>query len=182
IAGELTSTVLHVAARSLAAQGLSIYGDHQDVMAVRQTGFAMLSSSSVQEAHDTAAIAQLATLRSRVPFVHFFDGFRTSHEENSVELLTDAQLLEYVPKELVRAHRRRALSPEHPYIRGTAQNPDTYFQGREASNKYYDEVPGIVATAMEEFAAISGRSYSLVEYHGHPEADRVLVIMGSGAQ
>ncbi len=182
IAGELTSTVLHVAARSLAAQGLSIYGDHQDVMAVRQTGFAMLSSSSVQEAHDTAAIAQLATLRSRVPFVHFFDGFRTSHEENSVELLTDAQLLAFVPKELVRAHRHRALSPEHPYIRGTAQNPDTYFQGREASNSYYNEVPGIVATAMEEFAAISGRSYSLVEYHGHPEADRVVVIMGSGAQ
>ena len=182
IAGELTSTVLHVAARSLAAQGLSIYGDHQDVMAVRQTGFAMISSSSVQEAHDTAAIAQLATLRSRVPFVHFFDGFRTSHEENSVELLSDEQLAAFVPKELVRAHRRRALSPEHPYIRGTAQNPDTYFQGREASNPYYNEVPSIVATAMEEFAAISGRSYSLVEYYGDPEADRVVVIMGSGAQ
>jgi len=120
IAGELTSTVLHVAARSLAAQGLSIYGDHQDVMAVRQTGFAMLNSSSVQEAHDMAAVSQLATLISRVPFVHFFDGFRTSHEENGVELLTDAQLLSYVPEDLVRQHRRRALSPEHPYIRGTA--------------------------------------------------------------
>jgi pyruvate-ferredoxin/flavodoxin oxidoreductase len=182
IAGELTSTVLHVAARSLAAQGLSIYGDHQDVMAVRQTGFAMLSSSSVQEAHDTAAIAQLATLRARVPFVHFFDGFRTSHEENSVELLSDDQLRAYVPESLVRAHRRRALSPEHPYIRGTAQNPDTYFQGREAANSYYTEVPGIVTAAMDEFAALSGRQYRLVEYYGDPEADRVLVIMGSGAQ
>jgi pyruvate-ferredoxin/flavodoxin oxidoreductase len=182
IAGELTSTVLHVAARSLAAQGLSIYGDHQDVMAVRQTGFAMLNSSSVQEAHDTAAIAQLATLRSRVPFVHFFDGFRTSHEENSVELLTDDQLRTLVPESLVRAHRRRALSPEHPYIRGTAQNPDTYFQGREAANPYYLEVPDVVQTAMDEFAALTGRAYRLVEYYGDPEADRVVVIMGSGAQ
>ncbi|MCA0294777.1 MAG: pyruvate:ferredoxin (flavodoxin) oxidoreductase [Actinobacteria bacterium] len=182
IAGELTSTVLHVAARSLAAQGLSIYGDHQDVMAVRQTGFAMLSSSSVQEAHDTAAISQLATLRSRVPFVHFFDGFRTSHEENSVELLTDAELRSFVPESLVRAHRRRALSPEHPYIRGTAQNPDTYFQGRESVNTYYTEVPGVVQAAMDEFAALTGRGYSLVEYYGDPEADRVVVIMGSGAQ
>ena len=182
IAGELTSTVLHVAARSLAAQGLSIYGDHQDVMAVRQTGFAMLSSSSVQEAHDTTAIAQLATLRSRVPFVHFFDGFRTSHEENSVELLTDAELRTLVPESLVRAHRRRALSPEHPYIRGTAQNPDTYFQGRESANSYYNEVPEIVSTAMDEFAALTGRSYSLVEYAGHPDAERVVVIMGSGAK
>ena len=182
IAGELTSTVLHVAARSLAAQGLSIYGDHQDVMAVRQTGFAMLSSSSVQEAHDTAAIAQLATLRSRVPFVHFFDGFRTSHEENSAELLTDDQLRALVPESLVRAHRRRALSPEHPYIRGTAQNPDTYFQGREAANSYYAEVPGIVEAAMEEFAALTGRGYRLAEYYGDPEAERVIVIMGSGAQ
>jgi pyruvate-ferredoxin/flavodoxin oxidoreductase len=182
IAGELTSTVLHVAARSLAAQGLSIYGDHQDVMAVRQTGFAMLSSSSVQEAHDTAAIAQLATLRSRVPFVHFFDGFRTSHEENSAELLTDDQLRALVPESLVRAHRRRALSPEHPYIRGTAQNPDTYFQGREAANSYYAEVPSMVEAAMDEFAALTGRGYRLAEYYGDPEAERVIVIMGSGAQ
>ena len=182
IAGELTSTVLHVAARALAAQGLSIYGDHQDVMAVRQTGFAMLSSASVQEAHDTAAIAQLATLRSRVPFVHFFDGFRTSHEENSVVLLTDEQLLGYVPESLVRAHRRRALSPEHPYIRGTAQNPDTYFQGRESANPYYLAVPGIVAEAMAEFGDLTGRQYNLVEYVGDPEADRVVVIMGSGAK
>ncbi|HEY3337707.1 MAG TPA: pyruvate:ferredoxin (flavodoxin) oxidoreductase [Propionicimonas sp.] len=181
IAGELTSMVLNVAARSLAAQGLSIYGDHQDVMAVRQTGFAMLNSSSVQEAHDMAAIAQLATMRSRVPFVHFFDGFRTSHEENSVELLTDAELLQLVPEQLVRAHRGRALSPEHPYIRGTAQNPDTYFQGRESVNPYYNAVPGIVSEAMDAFAGLTGRGYDLVEYYGDPEAERVIVIMGSGA-
>ncbi len=181
IAGELTSMVLNVAARSLAAQGLSIYGDHQDVMAVRQTGFAMLNSSSVQEAHDMAAIAQLATLRARVPFVHFFDGFRTSHEENSVELLTDEQLRTLVPQDLVRQHRRRALSPEHPYIRGTAQNPDTYFQGREAANPYYLAVPGIVSEAMAEFAQLAGREYHLVDYYGAPDAERVLVIMGSGA-
>ncbi|MGV8908681.1 MAG: pyruvate:ferredoxin (flavodoxin) oxidoreductase [Propionicimonas sp.] len=181
IAGELTSMVLNVAARSLAAQGLSIYGDHQDVMAVRQTGFAMLNSSSVQEAHDMAAISQLATMNSRVPFVHFFDGFRTSHEENSVELLTDAQLLEFVPEDLVRAHRGRALSPEHPYIRGTAQNPDTYFQGRESVNPYYNAVPGIVSAAMDTFAGLTGRGYNLVDYYGDPEADRVIVIMGSGA-
>jgi pyruvate-ferredoxin/flavodoxin oxidoreductase len=182
IAGELTSTVIHVAARSLAAQGLSIYGDHQDVMAVRQTGFAMLSSASVQEAHDLAAVAQLATLRSRIPFVHFFDGFRTSHEVNSAELLTDAQLLELVPESLVREHRNRALSPEHPYIRGTAQNPDTYFQSRETVNPFYQAVPGIVAEAMAKFAEISGRSYGLVEYHGAPDADRVVIVMGSGGQ
>lgn len=182
IAGELTSTVFNVAARSLAAQGLSIYGDHQDVMAVRQTGFALLNSSSVQEAHDMAAVSQLATLRSRVPFLHFFDGFRTSHEENSCELLTDDQLRELVPEDLVRAHRERALSPEHPYIRGTAQNPDTYFQGRESANPYYNAVPGIVTESMDAFAAITGRQYHLVDYYGDPEADRVLVIMGSGAQ
>ena len=182
IAGELTSTVFHVAARSLAAQGLSIYGDHQDVMAVRQTGFAMLCSNSPQEAHDFAAIAQLATLTSRIPFVHFFDGFRTSHEVNVVDLLDDDQLRTLVPEELIRAHRRRALSPEHPYIRGTAQNPDTYFQSRETVNPFYAEVPGLVTAAMDKFAALTGRQYSLVEYHGDPEAERVIVVMGSGAQ
>ncbi|WP_022909332.1 pyruvate:ferredoxin (flavodoxin) oxidoreductase [Aestuariimicrobium kwangyangense] len=182
IAGELTSTVFHVAARSLAAQGLSIFGDHQDVMAVRQTGFALLSSASVQEAHDFAAIAQLATLRSRVPFLHFFDGFRTSHELNTVHLLSDDDLRAYVPESLILEHRRRALSPEHPYIRGTAQNPDTYFQSRETVNPYYDRVPGIVTQAMDEFRALTGRGYGLVDYHGAPDADRVLVIMGSGAQ
>ena len=182
IAGELTSTVLHVAARSLAAQGLSIYGDHQDVMAVRQTGFAMLCSASVQEAHDFAAIAQLATLTSRIPFVHFFDGFRTSHEVNVVDLLSDEDLLTLVPEDLVRAHRRRALSPEHPYIRGTAQNPDTYFQSRETVNPFYAAVPGLVRDAMTAFAARTGRYYDLVDYYGDPAAERVVVIMGSGAQ
>ncbi|WP_040158760.1 pyruvate:ferredoxin (flavodoxin) oxidoreductase [Nigerium massiliense] len=182
IAGELTSTVFHVAARSLAAQGLSIFGDHQDVMAVRQTGFALLSSASVQEAHDSAAICQLATLRSRVPFLHFFDGFRTSHELNTLEMLTDEQLRTYVPEELVIKHRRRALSPEHPYIRGTAQNPDTYFQSRETVNPFYENTPGIVEQAMAEFAEMTGREYHLAEYHGDPDAERVIVVMGSGAQ
>ena len=182
IAGELTSTVFHVAARSLAAQGLSIFGDHQDVMAVRQTGCCMLSSASVQEAHDMAAVAHLATLRARLPFVHFFDGFRTSHELNTLVKLTDDQLRDLVPTDLIREHRARALSPENPFIRGTAQNPDTYFQSRETANRYYDAVPGILTEALERFAEISGRQYSLVEYHGHPEADRVVVIMGSGIE
>ena len=182
IAGELTSTVLHVAARSLATQGLSIFGDHQDVMAVRQTGCCMLSSASVQEAHDMAAVAHLATLRARLPFVHFFDGFRTSHELNTLVKLTDDQLRELVPTDLIREHRARALSPENPFIRGTAQNPDTYFQSRETANRYYDAVPGILTEVLERFEEISGRHYSLVEYHGHPEADRVVVIMGSGIE
>ncbi len=182
IAGELTSTVFHVAARSLAAQGLSIFGDHQDVMAVRQTGFALLSSASVQEAHDLAAISQLSTLRSRVPFMHFFDGFRTSHELNTLTMLSDDDLRAYVPHELILAHRKRALSPEHPIIRGTAQNPDTYFQSRETVNPFYAEIPGIVSTAMDEFAELTGRRYRLIEYHGDSEAESVIVVMGSGAQ
>ncbi len=182
IAGELTSTVFHVAARSLAAQGLSIFGDHSDVMAVRQTGFALLASSSVQEAHDLALVAQAATLRSRVPFVHFFDGFRTSHELNTVELLDDDVLRALVPEELVRAHRSRALSPEHPFIRGTAQNPDVYFQARETVNSFYASTPGIVQTAMDELAERCGRAYRIVEYSGHPQAERVVVLMGSGVQ
>ncbi|MDR0959718.1 MAG: pyruvate:ferredoxin (flavodoxin) oxidoreductase [Propionibacteriaceae bacterium] len=182
IAGELTSTVFHVAARSLAAQGLSIFGDHQDIMAVRQTGFALLSSASVQEAHDFALIAQVATLESRVPFVHFFDGFRTSHEINTLQMLSDDDLRSMVPDDLVRAHRQRALSPEHPYIRGTAQNPDTYFQGRETVNPFYAKVPGIVADVMERFEKLTGRGYGLVDYHGAPDADRVIVVMGSGGQ
>ena len=142
IAGELTSAVLHVAARSLATQGLSIFGDHSDVMAVRQTGFAMLASASVQEAHDLALVAQAATLATRVPFVHFFDGFRTSHELNTIEMLSDDDLRALVPEELVRAHRGRALSPERPFIRGTAQNPDVYFQARETVNPFYARVAG----------------------------------------
>ncbi len=182
IAGELTSTVIHVAARSLAAQGLSIFGDHQDVMAVRQTGFALLGSASVQEAHDMAVIAQVATLRSRIPFIHFFDGFRTSHELNTLDMLTDEDLAALVPESLIREHRERALSPEHPYIRGTAQNPDTYFQSRETVNPFYTATPGMVAQAMTEFGNYTGRRYKLVEYIGAPDADRVIVIMGSAAQ
>ena len=181
IAGELTPTVFHVAARSLAAQGLSIFGDHSDVMAVRQTGFAMLGSASVQEAHDLALVSQMASLESRVPFVHFFDGFRTSHELNTIESLSDDDLRAMVPEELIHAHRSRALSPDRPFIRGTAQNPDTYFQGRETVNPTYTAVPALVERAMERLAERSGRSYQLVSYHGHPEAERVLVLMGSGA-
>ena len=181
IAGELTPTVLHVAARSLAAQALSIFGDHSDVMAVRQTGVAMLASSSVQEAHDLAAVAHAATLSARVPFVHFYDGFRTSHELNTIEVLSDDDLRALVPEELVREHRRRALSPEHPFIRGTSQNPDVYFQGREASNPFYTRTPGLVEDAMERLAGRTGRRYRLVDYAGHPEPERVVVAMGSGA-
>ncbi len=182
IAGELTPAVLHVAARSLAAQGLSIFGDHQDVMAVRQTGFALLASASVQEAHDLALVAQAATLRSRVPFVHFFDGFRTSHELNTIDLLSDDDLRALVPEELVRAHRERALSPERPFVRGTAQNPDVYFQARETVNPFYARVPEVVEEAMRELGERTGRRLHLVDYSGDPEAERVIVIMGSGGQ
>ena len=182
IAGELTPAVLHVAARSLAAQGLSIFGDHSDVMAVRQTGFALLASASVQEAHDLALVAHAATLATRVPFVHFFDGFRTSHELNTIDTLDDDDLRALVPEDLVRAHRGRALSPDHPVIRGTAQNPDTYFQARETVNPFYAAVPGAVQDAMDALGARTGRRYQIVEYAGHPEADRVIVVMGSAAQ
>jgi pyruvate-ferredoxin/flavodoxin oxidoreductase len=182
IAGELTAAVMHVAARSLAAQGLSIFGDHSDVMAVRQTGFALLASASVQEAHDLAVVAQAATLATRVPFVHFFDGFRTSHELNTIETLADEDLRALVPYEPVRAHRGRALSPEHPFIRGTAQNPDVYFQARETVNPFYARVPGVVQEQMDRLAERTGRRYRLVDYYGHPEAERVLVIMGSGGE
>ena len=182
IAGELTPAVIHVAARSLAAQGLSIFGDHADVMAVRQTGFALLASASVQEAHDLALVAQAASLHTRVPFVHFFDGFRTSHELNTIDMLTDDDLRALVPEELIRAHRARALSPEHPFIRGTAQNPDVYFQARETVNPFYAQVPGAVTAAMDALAARTGRQYHLADYTGDPAAERVIVIMGSGAQ
>jgi pyruvate-ferredoxin/flavodoxin oxidoreductase len=181
IAGELTSAVFHVAARALASHALSIFGDHQDVMAVRATGFALLSSASVQEAHDLAAIAQMATLEARVPFVHFFDGFRTSHEIQRVALLSDEDLRALVPAAQVFAHRARALSPDRPFIRGTAQNPDVYFQMREAANGYYARVASIVAGAMARFGARTGRHYGLCEYHGRPDAERVVVLMGSGA-
>ena len=181
IAGELTSAVFHVAARSLAAHALSIFGDHQDVMAVRGTGFALLSSASVQEAHDFAAIAQMATLESRVPFVHFFDGFRTSHEINRIRMLSDEDLRALVDVGLVSAHRARALNPDHPFIRGTAQNPDVYFQMREAANLFYQRVPDVVASAMARFDVATGRRYGLVEYSGAPDAERVVALMGSGA-
>jgi pyruvate-ferredoxin/flavodoxin oxidoreductase len=182
IAGELTSMVLHVAARSLAAQGLSIFGDHSDVMAVRQTGFALLASASVQEAHDLALVAQAATLATRVPFVHFFDGFRTSHELNTLELLSDDDVRAMVGEELIRAHRGRALTPERPFIRGTAQNPDVYFQARETVNPFYVRVPDLVQDAMDKLGERTGRHYGLVDYSGHPEAERVLVVMGSGGE
>ncbi|HSK87607.1 MAG TPA: pyruvate:ferredoxin (flavodoxin) oxidoreductase, partial [Anaerolineales bacterium] len=182
IAGELTSTVFHVAARAIAAHALSIYGDHQDVMAVRQTGWALLSSGSVQEAHDFAAIAQAATLKARVPFLHFFDGFRTSHEVNKIFQLSDEELRSLVDDDLVRAHRARALSPEHPVLRGSAQNPDVYFQMREAVNPYYTAVPGITQEAMDKFAQVTGRHYNLFDYYGDPNAERVVVIMGSGGE
>jgi pyruvate-ferredoxin/flavodoxin oxidoreductase len=180
IAGELTAAVIHVAARSLAAQGLSIFGDHSDVMAVRQTGFALLASASVQEAHDLALVAHAATLATRVPFVHFFDGFRTSHELNTIELLSDEDIRSLVPEALVRAHRQRGLSPERPFIRGTAQNPDVYFQARETVNPFYARVPDVVQAAMQQLGDRTGRHYRLVDYSGHPEAERVLVVMGSG--
>jgi pyruvate-ferredoxin/flavodoxin oxidoreductase len=182
IAGELTPAVLHVAARSLAAQGLSIFGDHSDVMAVRQTGFALLASASVQEAHDLALVAQAATLATRVPFVHFFDGFRTSHELNTIELLSDDDLRALVPEDLIRAHRGRALTPEHPFIRGTAQNPDVYFQARETANPFYAAVPAAVEDAMAALAGRTGRRYHTVQYTGHPEAERVIAVMGSAAE
>jgi len=181
IAGELTSTVFHVAARSIAAQGLSIFGDHQDVMAVRQTGWALLSSASVQEAHDFAAIAQTSTLKTRVPFMHFFDGFRTSHEVSKIFQISDDELRTLIDDDLVREHRARGLTPEHPVLRGTAQNPDVYFQARETVNPYYDATPGIVQAMMDEFAKVTGRHYNLFDYVGHPEAERVVIIMGSGA-
>ncbi|MBK6792242.1 MAG: pyruvate:ferredoxin (flavodoxin) oxidoreductase [Anaerolineales bacterium] len=182
IAGELTSTVFHVAARAIAAHALSIYGDHQDVMAVRQTGWAMLSSASVQEAQDFAAISQAATLKARVPFLHFFDGFRTSHEVNKIIQLSDEELRLMLDEDLVRAHRARGLTPEHPTLRGTAQNPDVYFQMREASNPYYAAVPAITQEMMDKFAKITGRHYNLFDYTGDPNAERVIIIMGSGGE
>jgi len=182
IAGELTSTVFHVAARSLAAQGLSIFGDHQDVMAARTTGFALLSSASVQEAHDFALIAQVATLKSRIPIVHFFDGFRTSHEVNKLHILSDEQIKSMIPDELIIAHRNRGLNPSQPFIRGTAQNPDIYFQGRETVNTFYNNMSGIVEEVMNDFFKMTGRKYELFQYSGAKDADRVIIIMGSGGE
>ncbi|HEY6005991.1 MAG TPA: pyruvate:ferredoxin (flavodoxin) oxidoreductase [Anaeromyxobacter sp.] len=182
IAGELTPMCMHVSARTLATHALSIFGDHSDVMAVRQTGFGLLSSASVQEAHDFAAIAQRASLKSRIPFLHFFDGFRTSHEVAKIEMLTDDDLRRMIPEDLVSAHRARALSPERPSLRGSAQNPDAFFQARESINGFYADAPDHVQEAMEEFAKLTGRRYKLYEYYGHPEAQRVIVAMGSACE
>ena len=182
IAGELTPTVFHIAARTIATHALSIFGDHSDVMAARGTGWGMLCSASVQEAHDFALIAQAATLESRIPFVHFFDGFRTSHEIANVTLLSDDQLRAMIDLELVFDHRSRALTPDHPVLRGTAQNPDVFFQSRERANPFYRDCADIVAETMERFAKVSGRRYEPFEYHGAPDAERVIVLMGSGCE
>lgn len=182
IAGELTPAVFHITARSLAAQALSIFGDHSDVMAARATGFAMLCSRNVQEAMDFALIAQSATLESRIPFIHFFDGFRTSHEVQKIEELTFDDMRQMIDDDLVIAHRMRALTPDRPTLRGTAQNPDVYFQGRETVNRFYNATPGIVQKAMNKFASVVGRQYNLFDYYGHPEAERLIVVMGSGGE
>ncbi len=182
IAGELTSTVFHVSARTVATHALSIFGDHSDINACRQTGWGLLSSCSPQEAHDLACIAQVASLASRIPFVHFFDGFRTSHEVSKIEMLSDDDLRFMIDDDLVREHRERALSPDRPVVRGTSQNPDTFFQAREAINPFYAACAGHVSAAMEKFAERTGRRYGLFDYVGHPEAERVVVIMGSGAE
>ncbi len=182
IAGELTSAVFHVSARSLAAQALSIFGDHGDIAAVRSTGFAMLASRSIQEAHDLAVISQAATLESRVPFLHFFDGFRTSHEVNKVEILNDEDFHAMIDDNLVIAHRKRGLTPDRPSIRGTSQNPDVYFQARETVNPFYTKCPEITQAIMDKFAALTGRSYHLFDYAGAPDAKQVVVIMASGAE
>ncbi|MBV8462420.1 MAG: pyruvate:ferredoxin (flavodoxin) oxidoreductase, partial [Acidimicrobiales bacterium] len=182
IAGELTAAVFHVAARAVAAQALSIFGDQGDVMAARTTGFAELASGSVQEAADLAVVAHAATLEARVPFVHFFDGFRTSHEIQRVDLPSPEHIRAMIDDGQVRAHRARGLSPDHPFIRGTSQNPDVCFQARETVNPFYLACPTIVQNAMDRFARLTGRHYKLFDYVGAPDAERVLVLMGSGAE
>src|SRR5215212_241379 len=181
IAGELTPTVIHVAARTVATHALSIFGDHSDVMAGRPPGWAMLAAGSVQEAHDLALVAHASTLASRVPFLHFFDGFRTSHEVAKIQALTDDDLRALVDDADVAAHRERGLSPDRPQLRGSAQNPDVVFQAREASNPFYGAVPGIVQAKLDELAARTGRRYGLVDYAGAADAERVVVLMGSAA-
>ncbi|MGB2964546.1 MAG: pyruvate:ferredoxin (flavodoxin) oxidoreductase [Anaerolineales bacterium] len=182
IAGELTPTVFHIAARSLAAQALSIFGDHSDVMAARATGFGLLGSGSVQEAHDFAAISQAASLESRIPFLHFFEGFRISHEINKVEMLSDEVLGELITEDMVLAHRSRAMNPDKPVLRGTAQNPDVFFQARETVNPYYDKAPEIVQGVMDQFKKLTGREYNLFDYYGAKDAERVIIIIGSGGE
>ncbi|RME49039.1 MAG: pyruvate:ferredoxin (flavodoxin) oxidoreductase, partial [Chloroflexi bacterium] len=182
IAGELTSTVFHIACRSVAAQALSIFGDHSDVMAARATGWGMLFANSVQEVMDFALIAQASTLEARVPFLHVFDGFRTSHEIQKIERLADDDIRAMIDDDLVRAHRERGLSPDRPFMRGTAQNPDVFFQARETVNPYYLAAPDIVQKTMDKFAGIVGRQYHLFDYVGAPDAERVIVLMGSGCE
>lgn len=182
IAGELTPTVFNISARTVATHALSIFGDHSDVMAARTTGFGMISSGSVQEVMDLGLIAYASSLESRVPMIHFFDGFRTSHEENKIEIIPDDIMSEMIPDELVRAHRARALNPERPVIRGTAQNPDVFFQNRETINKIYYACPDVVQKVMDKFASLTGRKYHLFDYYGHPEAERIIVIMASGGE
>lgn len=182
IAGELTPTVFHIAARALATHALSIFGDHSDVMAVRSTGFAMLFGNNAQQAHDMAMIATSSTLKASIPFLNIFDGFRTSHEINEVQVLTDEQIHTMIDDEAVARHRSRSLNPENPFIRGTAQNPDVFFQSREASNEYHWKVPAIVEDTMRDFEKLTGRAYKLFEYYGHTEAERVIIIMGSGGE
>ncbi|MBU1581474.1 MAG: pyruvate:ferredoxin (flavodoxin) oxidoreductase, partial [Proteobacteria bacterium] len=182
IAGELLPCVFHVTARSISAHALSIFGDHQDVMAARQTGFAMLASSSVQEAQDLALVAHLATIEGRVPFLHFYDGFRTSHEIQKIEMIEYEDMAALFNYEAYKAFKSRAINPEHPDTRGTAQNPDVYFQGREAANSFYLKIPGIVKESMKKVSNLTGREYNLFDYVGDPEADRVIVAMGSGCE
>src|SRR4029453_12444634 len=176
IAGEQTSTVFHIAARSVATHALSIFGDHSDVMTTRSTGWAMLFANTVQESMDFALIAQAATLRARVPFLHIFDGFRTSHEVMKIQKLSDEQIRSMIDDQLVQAHRARGLTPDHPVMRGTAQNPDVFFQSRERSNPYYLQTPQIVEETMNKFAEVTGRQYHLFEYVGAPDAERVVVM------
>src|SRR6056300_766059 len=180
IAGELTPTVFHVSARAIAAQALSIFGDHSDVMSCTSTGWSFLSSNNVQEVMDFALISQASTLESRIPFLHYFDGFRTSSEVQKVHELSFNDMRHMISDELVRAHRARSLSPDHPVLRGTAQNPDVYFQGRETVNSYYDKLPAIVQEQFDKFAKRTGRQYNLFDYVGAPDAERVVVMMGSG--
>ena len=182
IAGELTSTVFHIAARTIATHGLSIFGDHSDVMAARSTGWAMLFANSVQEVMDFALISQASTLETRVPFLHVFDGFRTSHEVMKITKLSDEEIAGMIDQDLVRQHRARALTPDRPVMRGTAQNPDVFFQSRERANSFYLKTPAIVEKAMKRFAALTGRDYKLFEFVGDPNAERVIVMMGSGCE
>ena len=182
IAGQLLPCVLHVSARAVATHALSIFGDHSDVMAVRSTGWGLLCSGSVQEAHDLALIAHATALTARIPFLHFFDGFRTSHEVGKIRSLTDDDLNGMIEPSAIAAHRARALSPDHPVLRGSAQNPDVFFQAREAINPYYLDCPAHVQETLDRFAALTGRQYHLFDYEGAPDAERVIVMMGSGAE